>query len=118
SETPMIIHSFSNFEYDLSGCGRFTLPCLSISHSTAPEKKKRVNARASFLVSGSFFNFSSRIFHSSNGYAIKHLTSPRVTINFSTRPSLKFAETITRPLASQILSYSHINIFFHHFLNI
>src|SRR5699024_8516089 len=106
------------FEYDLSGCGRFTLPCLSISHSTAPEKKKRVNARASFLVSGSFFNFSSRIFHSSNGYANKHLSSTLLTIHFSPILSLNFAGTITLPLSSTLCSYSPINIFFHHFLNL
>src|SRR5699024_444818 len=114
----MIIHSFSNFEYDLSGCGRFTLPCLSISHSSAPEKKKRVNARASFLVSGSFFNFYSITCHSSHAYAHKYLSSPRVTITFPPRPSLNFAGTITRPLASKLYSYSPIHIFFHHFLNL
>src|SRR5699024_9791113 len=79
--TPITTHSLSKSAYFLSVCGILILPCLSTSHSTAPEKKKRVNARASFLVNGNFFNFSSTSFHSSIGYINKHLSSPRVTTN-------------------------------------
>src|SRR5699024_290865 len=63
-ETPLITHSLRNEAYVLNGCGIFTRPCLSTSHSTAPEKKNRVNARASFFLTGNCFNFSSNCFHS------------------------------------------------------
>ena len=47
--TPSMTHSFSNLPYEVSGIGILIRPCLSISHSVAAEKKKRVKARASFF---------------------------------------------------------------------
>src|SRR5699024_9021868 len=88
----------------------FILPCLSTSHSTAPEKKNLVKARASFLVNGSFFNFSSSNFHSSIGYANKHLSSPRVTTKLSPRSSRNLAGTIIRPFVSILCWCSPMNI--------
>src|SRR5699024_12731140 len=61
-ETPIVTHSVRSEAYVLNGCGIFTRPCLSTSHSTAPEKKNLVNARASFFVTGNCFNFSSNCF--------------------------------------------------------
>src|SRR5699024_1829557 len=90
----------------------FILPCLSTSHSTAPEKKKRVKALASFLVSGSFFSFSSNNFHSSIGYANRHLSSPRVTTKLSPSSSRNLAGTIILPFVSMLCWNSPMNIQF------
>ena len=44
-ETPMTTHSFSSFAYWSRLDAMLMRPCLSRSHSTAPEKKNRVRLR-------------------------------------------------------------------------
>src|SRR5690554_4589567 len=84
-------------------------PCLSGSHSTAPEKNKRTKALASAWVVERVFIFSSIIFHSGRGYTNSECSSPRVRTNCSPRPSRNFAGTITRPFSSRECWYSPIN---------
>src|SRR5690625_3878818 len=42
-ETPIIVQALCKVAYVRKDCGILILPCLSISHSDAPERKKRVN---------------------------------------------------------------------------
>ena len=62
--TPIIIASFSNFAEILKFAGIKNLPCLSISHSVAPDKKNLTKFLAFLSDSGNDFSFSSKLFHS------------------------------------------------------
>ena len=57
--TPIMFISFSSVAYVLKLFGNKNLPCLSISHSTAPDKKNLTKSLAFLFVSGRVFNFSS-----------------------------------------------------------
>ena len=83
---------------------------MSISHSVAPDKKKRVNSLEFLFDSGSDFNFSSKFDHSSIENANKQPSKPFVTTNLSPIASLSLAGIINLPLASNECSNSPINM--------
>ena len=62
--TPMIIASFSRFAAVLKFVGIRNLPCLSISHSVAPDKKNLTKFLAFLSERGNAFNFVSKFNHS------------------------------------------------------
>ena len=62
--TPIIIASFSKFPAILKFVGIRNLPCLSISHSVAPDKKNLTKFLAFLSDSGKDFSFSSKFNHS------------------------------------------------------
>ena len=105
--------SFSNSAYSLKLLAIRNLPCLSISHSVAPDKKNLTKSLAFLFVSGSVFNFSSKFVHSFCENPNKHPSSPLVIMNFYPRHSLNFAGIINLPLASRECSYSPISTLFH-----
>src|SRR5690606_21750613 len=76
----------------------------------APEKKKRVKARASARVNGRDFSFCSRRDHSERGYAKRQRSRPRVTTKEAPNPSLNLEGMNRRPLSSRECRYSPMNI--------
>ena len=89
------------------------LPCLSNSHSVAPDKKNLTKFLAFLLVIGSAFNLSSNFPHSDIENPNKQPSKPVVSINFSPMSSLNLAGIINLPFASRECSYSPINTFIH-----
>ena len=81
--TPIITASFSSFAAVLRFPGIRNLPCLSISHSVAPDKKNLTKFLAFLSESGSVFNLASKFSHSFCEKANKHPSKPLVTMNFS-----------------------------------
>ena len=75
--------SLSRLACSLRFEGIKNLPCLSISHSTAPDKKNLTKFLAFFCASGNAFSFSSKFSHSFCEYANIHPSNPLVTTNFS-----------------------------------
>ena len=62
--TPIIITSFVISAYSLNVLTNKNLPCLSISHSVAPDRKNLTKSLAFLLVSGSSFYLLSKLDHS------------------------------------------------------
>jgi len=81
--TPIIIASFSNAADSLKLFGIKKRPCLSISHSVAPDKKNLTKFLAFLSDNGKAFNFVSKFNHSFCENANKHPSNPFVKMNFS-----------------------------------
>ena len=77
-----------------------TRPCLSKSATVAPERKYLVNCLASFLVKGNDSSFLVIVDQDSREYTYKQFSIPRVTINFSPKPSLNLEGIISLPFSS------------------
>ena len=103
--TPIITTSFSSVATFLRLLDIKNLPCLSISHSIAPDKKNLTKSLAFLLVSGRVFNLVSKFSHSFCENPNKHPSKPLVIMNFSPISSLSFAGIINLPLASKECSY-------------
>src|SRR5699024_5465247 len=103
--TPIITVSFSSPAAILKLFGNKNLPCLSISHSVAPDKKNLTKFLAFLSESGKAFNFVSKFIHSSCEDANKHPSKPFVTMNFSPLSCLSFTGILNLPLASRECSY-------------
>ena len=78
----------------------FALPCLSSSVTVAPDNKKRVKLRASFLVNGSFLSLSVILVHSTSEYTNKLFSSPLVITNESPNSFLNFDGIMILPFSS------------------
>src|SRR5690606_9433715 len=85
-------------------------PCLSNSASIAPEKKKRVKARASARVNGRDFSFCSRRARFDRGYAKWQWFRPRVTTIEAPDRWLNLEALNRRPLSSSECLYAPMNI--------
>lgn len=74
--TPIITVSFSKFADILKLFGIKNLPCLSNSHSVAPDKKNLTKFLAFLSESGNDFNLVSKFNHSFCENANKHPSNP------------------------------------------
>ena len=88
--TPTIIASFSSLADSLKFAGIKNLPCLSISHSVAPDRKNLTKFLAFLSDSGKVLSFVSKLFHSFCENTNKHPSKPFVIINFSPMSCLNF----------------------------
>ena len=119
---PIIVTSLSNDATSRSFPGIKNLPCLSNSHSVAPDKKNLTKFLAFLFVIGSVFSLSSNYCHSDIENPNKQPSNPVVIMKFSPISSLSFAGIINLPLTSREWLYSPINTFihlpshFHHFV--
>ena len=107
--TPIITASFSRLAAFLKLFYIKNLPCLSISHSVAPDKKNLTKFLAFLSDNGSAFNLASKFNHSFCENANKHPSNPFVTMNFSPMSCLNLAGIINLPLTSRECSYSPIS---------
>ena len=120
--TPIIITSLIISAYALNVLTSKNLPCLSISHSVAPDRKNLTKSLAFLLVSGSSFNLLSKLDHSFWENTNKHPSNPYVIMNFSPISVRNFAGIINLPFPSSECSYSpintwpHLTIFLPHFV--
>ena len=89
--------------------GKRVLPCLSISLSTAAERKYLCNSLL-LCPPGSAASCSTKLSHLFMGYIYKHPSRPKVMMNFSPSSSLNLEGTIILPLLSTVCSYEPVNI--------
>ena len=108
---PIIATSLSNAATARSLLAIKNLPCLSSSHSVAPDKKNLTKFLAVLFVIGSVFSLTSNCYHSGIENPNKQPSNPVVIINFSPISSLNFAGIISLPFESKEWIYSPINTY-------